>query len=60
MTPERWQRLEALYDEAVELPPPERERFLDEQCRDDDDLRRDTGQHVEQHGRRRVDHQVQP
>jgi len=41
MTPERWQRLEALYDEAVELPPPERERFLDEQCRDDDDLRRE-------------------
>jgi eukaryotic-like serine/threonine-protein kinase len=41
MTPQRWRRLEALYDEAVELPPPERECFLDEQCQGDDDLRRE-------------------
>jgi len=41
MTPERWQRLEALYDAAVELPPAERARFLDEQCRGDEDLRRE-------------------
>ena len=41
MTPQRWQQLEALYDAAVELPPTERARFLDEQCRGDDDLRRE-------------------
>jgi hypothetical protein len=39
MTPQRWQRLEALYDTAAELPPLERARFLQEQCRDDEDLR---------------------
>ena len=39
MTPQRWHRLDELYDTAAELPPPERERFLDEQCQGDDDLR---------------------
>jgi tRNA A-37 threonylcarbamoyl transferase component Bud32 len=33
--------LEQLYDAAVELPPPDRARFLDEQCQGDDDLRRE-------------------
>ena len=41
MTPQRWQQLEALYDAAVELSTPERARFLDEQCRGDEDLRRE-------------------
>jgi tetratricopeptide (TPR) repeat protein len=41
MTPERWQQLEALYDRAAELPPPERALFLDEQCHGDEDLRRE-------------------
>ena len=41
MTPQRWQRLEQLYDEAAELPPLERARFLDEQCQGDEDLRRE-------------------
>jgi serine/threonine protein kinase len=41
MTPQRWQQLEALYDAAVELSPPERARFLDEKCRGDEDLRRE-------------------
>lgn len=41
MTPQRWQQLEALYDAAVELSLPERARFLDEQCRGDEDLRRE-------------------
>jgi serine/threonine protein kinase len=41
MTPQRWQQLEALYDAAAELAPPERARFLDEQCRSDEDLRRE-------------------
>lgn len=41
MTPRRWQRLEELYDAAAELAPSDRTRFLDEQCRDDEDLRRE-------------------
>ncbi|HTS76974.1 MAG TPA: serine/threonine-protein kinase [Bryobacteraceae bacterium] len=41
MTPQRWQRLEELYDAAAELPPLERARFLDEQCQGDEDLRRE-------------------
>ena len=41
MTPERWQQLEALYDAAVDLSPPERAHFLDEQCRGDEVLLRE-------------------
>jgi eukaryotic-like serine/threonine-protein kinase len=39
MTPERWQRIEAIYNAAVERQPPEREAFLAEACRGDEDLR---------------------
>jgi eukaryotic-like serine/threonine-protein kinase len=38
---ERWRRLEALYDAASELSPTDRARFLDEECREDEDLRRE-------------------
>jgi tRNA A-37 threonylcarbamoyl transferase component Bud32 len=41
MRTERWRRLEELYDAAAELSPPERARFLDEQCQGDEDLRRE-------------------
>lgn len=41
MKPERWQRIEALYDAAAEMSPEERSRFVAEQCADDDDLRRE-------------------
>ena len=40
MSPQRWRKLEALYDAAVELTPEERARFLDQECGDDDDMRR--------------------
>ena len=43
MSPERWRKLEELYDAAAELPAEERERFLDEQCGADQDLRRELG-----------------
>ena len=33
MNPERFRRLEALYDAAAELDPAERARFIDEQLR---------------------------
>jgi serine/threonine protein kinase len=37
--PETWQRLEDLFHRAVELPPGDRARFLDEACQDDPGLR---------------------
>jgi len=34
-----WQRLQTIFDEAVDLDPRERAAYLDEACRDNDDLR---------------------
>jgi len=39
MDTERWHRIEALFDQALELPESERSRFLDEACADDLELR---------------------
>lgn len=39
MTPELWQRLKPLYEAALELPGPDRDRFVAEVC--DDELRRE-------------------
>ncbi len=39
MTPERYQRIGQLFDEAVELEPDRRGAFLDESCQDDAGLR---------------------
>ncbi|MBS1241826.1 MAG: serine/threonine protein kinase, partial [Gemmatimonadetes bacterium] len=39
MRPDQWQRLEALFLEAIEYPPAGRERFLTEACADDPALR---------------------
>ena len=41
MTPERFQRMEALYDEAAALEPGERTRFIEEHCGGDEELRRE-------------------
>ncbi|MEM1180790.1 MAG: serine/threonine-protein kinase [Acidobacteriota bacterium] len=38
MTSENWHRIEALFDQAVELPVDEREAFLRRECAGDDDL----------------------
>src|SRR5262249_32938826 len=40
VSPERWQRIEALFEAAAALPSSERSRFLEEQCGADDALRR--------------------
>jgi Tol biopolymer transport system component len=40
LTPERWKRISALFESAVELPPAEREAYLAEECGGDDELRR--------------------
>src|SRR5687768_3544029 len=41
MTPERWERLEALYHAALEHPPHGRPAFLAGACPDDEPLRRE-------------------
>jgi len=40
MTPERWRRLQELFDAAADRPPDAREAFLADACPDDEDLRR--------------------
>jgi non-specific serine/threonine protein kinase/serine/threonine-protein kinase len=40
MTPEHWQRLQELFNAAVELPPEQQAAFLDQACADDPALRR--------------------
>jgi Tol biopolymer transport system component len=41
MTDNRWARLDALYQAAATLPPAERSAFLDRECPDDPELRRE-------------------
>ena len=41
MSPERFRRMEALYDQAAAMEPAERERFVAEQCGGDEELRRE-------------------
>jgi len=41
MSPERFQKMEALYEAAAAMQPAERARFLEEQCAGDDSLRRE-------------------
>ncbi len=43
MTPERWQRIEVLFEAALERSPEQRAAFLDSACGDDSDLRRTVG-----------------
>ncbi len=39
ISPERWQRLASILDDALDLPPERRDAFLDTACPDDPDLR---------------------
>ena len=39
MTPERWQQVEAVLQEALDRPPPERASFLDQACAGDHELK---------------------
>jgi tetratricopeptide (TPR) repeat protein len=41
MTPEQFQRLEALYDAAAAIDPARRAQFIDESCAGDEELRRE-------------------
>jgi serine/threonine protein kinase/TolB-like protein len=40
-SPDRWQRLEALFHEALELKPAARSEFLDKHCGEDQELRKE-------------------
>lgn len=41
MTNERWQKVEEIFEQAVEIPKAEREDFLTKTCNGDDELRRE-------------------
>jgi non-specific serine/threonine protein kinase/serine/threonine-protein kinase len=41
LSPARWERISAVLDEAMELPPPERDAYLDRACSGDAALRAD-------------------
>jgi eukaryotic-like serine/threonine-protein kinase len=41
MTPELWERLKSLFDDAMEKPAAERSRFVDEVCGDDRELKKE-------------------
>ena len=41
MSPERWQRIEELFGAVVDRPPPERDTFLTQVCKGDEELRRE-------------------
>jgi eukaryotic-like serine/threonine-protein kinase len=41
MKPERWQKIDEIFHAALQCKPEERKAFIDEACRDDEDLRRE-------------------
>ena len=41
MDQHRWQRIERLYHSALERDPEQRSSYLAQECRDDEDLRRE-------------------
>ncbi len=51
MTPERWRRIDDLFDASLKVAPPEREAWLREVCRDDEGLRAEVAQLLDQHER---------
>ena len=51
MTPERWQQIKAVLEEALERDPLERETFLDEACAGDSALRAEVDALIDSHAR---------
>src|SRR5215813_10336130 len=41
MNPQRWQKIDELFQQAYSLPPQARQAFLNQACLGDDDLRRE-------------------
>jgi eukaryotic-like serine/threonine-protein kinase len=51
MTPERWRRVDAVLQSALDLPDDERAAFLDRACAGDDELRREVDTLLDAEGR---------
>ena len=51
MTPERWQQIKAVLEEALERDPLERESFLDQACAGDSTLRAEVEALIDSHAR---------
>ena len=51
MTPEQWQKIETVLQEALDLPPCERQTFLAEACAGDAELNREVSSLAEAHDR---------
>ena len=49
MTPDRWQKVEAILQDALDRPPQERASFLDQAFSDDEDLRSETATLIAAH-----------
>ncbi len=49
MEPERWQKVKALLQSALELAADKREAFLDKTCAEDDELRREVESYLKAH-----------
>lgn len=49
MTPDVWGRLKPLFDQAVDLGPQERKKFLDQVCRDDEGIGQKLASLIEAH-----------
>src|SRR5262245_15643101 len=50
MTPERWQQIDKLFEQALEKDPDRRGSFLDEACAADEELRREVESLLAAHG----------
>ena len=51
MTPVRWQKVEEIFQAAVDLLPDERARYIAQVCENDTTLRRDVESLLNQHDR---------
>ena len=49
MTPERWQEVEAVFQEALDRPPLERASFLDQACAGDEELKHEANSLIAAH-----------
>ena len=51
MSPQRWQRVQAVFSQALDLSPDERLALLSRECGADDDLRREVASLLQAHDR---------
>jgi eukaryotic-like serine/threonine-protein kinase len=51
VTPERWKQVEAVFEQALEASPKQRTEFLQQACREDEELRREVESLLDCHAR---------